>query len=271
MIYGIPKKISWPFIIFFTLILVVMTLFLVREDDPRIEDAEKSYHIGESTKAIAARKKAFNAALNDYLDLEQRYNPQYGTGKLFYNIGNTYFQLEEYPQAILYFLKAQTLMPRDDAIRHNLEAAQDKLSLKKSPEVNAFYKVFFFHNYLSLPERLQVFFVSSLLAIILASTYLWIKNVWFERALFVVLFIAACTLLSLGYTRYISPIEAVMVKSSDLYLDAGTQYAKVGNKPLPAGTQVEVISPPSNEKWFKVRTPNGDPGYVPQEAIRIIT
>lgn len=271
MKYAIPRNISLPLSFFVLLVLSVLAMYLTRENDPRIHDAEKSYQDGETAKTIAARKQAFNTTLDVYLDLEQSYHPQFGTGKLFYNIGNTYFQLEEYPHAILYFLKAKALMPREDAVQQNLRAAQEKLGLEKAPEVNAFSNVFFFHHHLSLPERLQILFSLTLLTTIIASAYLWLNNQWIIRSLYVVLLLTTCFLLSVAYTRYFTPIDAVMIKSSDLYLDAGTQYAKVGNKPLAAGTQVEVIGLEVNGKWFKVRSPNGNPGYIPQETFRIIS
>ena len=77
-------------------------------------------------------------------------------------------------------------------------------------------------------------------------------------------------ILSLGYTRYLSPLEGVLIQASDLYRDAGTQYAKVGKEPLPAGSTVEMLGSHPNGKWFKVLATTGAIGYVPQNAIRVV-
>lgn len=270
MIPAIPHKISLPLSIFVIIILAVITLLLTREYDPRIKDADASYATAEATKTIAARKQGFNNALKTYLDLEQDYHPQFGTGKLYYNIGNTYFQLEEYPWAVFYYLRAKALMPREERVDQNLTIAQDKLALPKPPPANAFSKVFFFHFYLSLPERLQLFFVLALASLAFASAHIWLKNRWIKSGIVLSLLLTTCMFLSVMYSHYISPINAVIVKSTDLYRDAGSQYAKVGNQPIPAGSQVDVLDSQINGDWYKVRSHNGDLGFVQQEHIRLV-
>lgn len=268
---AIPYRITLPLVIFSLLMITIFMLFLVRKDDPRLEDADNSYRSGEAAKTISARKQAFNESLQLYQELEQEYHPIFGDGKLYYNIGNTYFQLEEYPWAVFNYLRAQMLRPRDEKVISNLVIAQEKLSLEKTTYASsAFSKIFFFHSYLSLPERLQVFFFLSLLALGFTSAVLWFTNPWLKRAMWVTLLFAGVFLSSIAYTQYFSSVRAVLIQSSDLYRDAGTQYAKVGDTPLAAGMQVEVIDSLPDGKWVKIVTPKGDPGYVPYEAIRLL-
>lgn len=244
--------------------------FLARNDDPRLADADYNYRRGEAAKTIADRKQAFNASLQLYQSLEREYHPRFGSGRLYYNIGNAYFQLEEYPWAILNYLRAQALMPRNEKVLSNLALAQEKLTIDKDGPTYPFSKLFFFHNYLSLPERLQVFFLLSIATFGLMSAVIWYPNPWIKRVMWFCAILAGIFLLSLIYTQYFSPVRAVLVQSSDLYRDAGMQYAKVGEVPLSAGTQVEVIDTAQNGKWLKIITPKNDPGFVPQEAIRIL-
>ena len=80
---------------------------------PASGSAEKGkayYSQGVSAATVAGQSAAFNAALDEFLGLEAAGNPVFGSGKLYYNIGNTYFQLEEYPRAILYYARAERLM-----------------------------------------------------------------------------------------------------------------------------------------------------------------
>jgi tetratricopeptide (TPR) repeat protein len=267
---AIPYRISLPLVGCSLVIIVMITLFLIRQDDPRLAKADESYRRGEAAKTIAERKHAFNEALQLYQELEMDYHPKFGTGKLYYNIGNTYFQLEEYPWAILNYLRAQMLMPRNEKVTSNLAIAQAKLSIEKTTSKSAFSNVFFFYSYLSLPERLQVFFCLCLLAFCFSSAAIWIANTWLRRIMWISLFFMGIVLLSIAYTQYFSPLNAVLVQSSDLYRDAGRQYAKVGETPVPAGIQVEVIDTLSNGKWLKIVTPTGDIGFIPNEVIRIL-
>lgn len=265
-----PGKLILPLGIFG--IAIGLALFFVpgRSGDARLKEAEASYHEGELAATIASRKAAFNKALELYLAAEEQYEPRFGSGKLYFNIGDTYFQLEEYAWAELYYLRAKALMPRNGKVDGNLALARNKLSLPNDSNSSAFASVFFFHYYLSLPEQLQLLFLFILAALLFYSISLWTNLRGIKTCIAISLFLLTIMLLSVGYTRYISPVEAVLVKSSDLYRDAGTEYAKVGERPLAGGTVVQVLEVRPDGKWFKILSPKGDLGYAPQEAIRLV-
>jgi len=247
-----------------------IAMFFLRHDDSRLSEADKSYSEGESTQTIYLRQKAFNHALDLYLALETEYQPRYGNGKLYYNIGNTFFQLGQYPWAVLYYERASYLQPRNEKVQRNLMRAQDKLQLSRPGTESVFAKVFFFHTYLSVPERLQIFAIVTLTAFFLSSAWIWYRNRWFKNGLILALVILFVMLMSLGYSRYLSPVEGVLVQSVNLRRDAGEQYAKAGKQPVPAGTTVEVLNVIPDGSWLKVITPAGDLGYVSQDAIRMV-
>ncbi len=160
-------------------------------------------------------------------------------------------------------------MPRSEKVAGNLESAQDKLQLSPDVPAGAIAKLFGYY-YLSLPERLQLFFVFSLSALFLFSGCIWSQSAWFKRGAIVALICMAIMLISLGYTRYLAPIEGIMVQSAELRRDAGLYYAAAAKEPLPAGSKVEVVGVSPDGSWLKLSTPGGDLGYVPQESIRLI-
>lgn len=251
-------------------LLVLFTLAIgLRGGDPRLKVANDNYQLGEKAKTIDQRQLAFNRALDAYVGLEQDYQPIYGNGRLYYDIGNTYFQLGKYGWTILYYQRAKALMPREEMVQHNLALVQEKLALPHEGGPGIGGRVFFFHTFLSLPERLQLFSVLCLFSLFFASACIWSNQLWYFRGCVVSLVLTCIMLLSLGYTRYLAPIEATLVQSTELRRDAGEQFAKVGKLPLPAGTSLEVLSILPDGSWFKVLSPSGDLGYVPQEAIRL--
>lgn len=264
------QKLVMPLVIAGAIVLIVLFSYAFRTSDPRTDIADAEYKAGESAKTIAARENAFNKALESYMSLEQDYKPTYGTGWLYYNLGNTYFQLGEYGHAMLYYARAQALMPRSDHVQRNIDVTRKKLDISKKEEAGAFKKLFFFHTLLSLPERLQVFFVLSLISFVTLTAYLWIENAIYKKIAMLTAVLAGIMFLSLGYTYYLSPIEAILVKSVDLRRDAGEQYERVSKEPIPAGTEVEVLNIRPDGKWLKVSTVKGDMGYVPQESIGLI-
>jgi len=63
----------------------------------------------------------FEDALASYLRLVEA---GFESGKVYYNIGNTYFKLGELAQAILYYERARRLFPGDEDVQVNLDLAR---------------------------------------------------------------------------------------------------------------------------------------------------
>ncbi|MGA8165062.1 MAG: hypothetical protein WB791_08585 [Waddliaceae bacterium] len=236
----------------------------------QLKEAYREYVKGEKAGTAGERRAAFNRALSLYTDLEREPPPAFGNGKLYYNIANSYFQLGQYPWAVYYYYRALALMPRNDKVVHNLSVALNKLDLRAGEEQLIFSRIFPFHHYLSLPERLQVFFGLGLLTLVLGSLYLWSRRSWLRKTAILTAVLTGVMLLSLGYSHYIAPIEGVIIRSTALYRDAGEQYAKVRDAPILSGSRVEVLDVLREGRWLKVMTEKGDLGYIPHDSIRIL-
>lgn len=234
-----------------------------------IQEAYASYSTGETSDTISQRKEAFNRALALYTQLAE-HSPKYGDGKLYYNIANTYFQLEEYPWAILYYYRALALRPTDEKVKHNLAMGLKKLEIVEPLGPSTFQSLFFWHNNLSLPERLQLLFLLGILLLGCASIYIWWRQSWLIYVILVLLVCWVAILFSVAYTRYFSPIEGVLIHTTALYRDAGEQYAKVTDQPVLQGMKVRVLDVLHEGRWLKIYTPSGEIGYVPYTTIRIV-
>jgi tetratricopeptide (TPR) repeat protein len=250
-------------------------LSVVQQQDleDQLDQALTAYRQGEKGTTLASRKEGFNRALEIYSQMEKQYQPCMSSGKLFYNLANTYFQLGEYPMAILNYYKSLRLQPRDENVKHNLEVSLDKLNLSRPEPPSDIQKIFFFHTYFSLPERLQLFSYFGLT--LLATSLLMIAYLQSRPYLkYVVSIIGVLCLIlafSLLYTRYLEPLQGVIVKATYVYRDKGKEYATTSNTPASAGIKVDILDVQSQGQWIKILTPDGTIGYVPEDAIRIIT
>lgn len=235
--------------------------------------ADASYIAGENATSVAERTEAFNKALTLYLELEEKNKDAlaFGNGSLYYNIGNTYFQLGEYPWAILYYYRALQLEPRDIKTLRNLQITQSKLTLTPPEPPSWISRFIGLQTYLSLPEKLQGVFHLGVALLMLASAYLWRPFRWLKHAMIIVMLPLLFLLGSIGYTQYFAPIEGVLVQPSVLYRDAGKQYAVVSNQPLLAGEKVFVVEERQNGAWLKILTDDGTVGFLPYDPIRLIS
>lgn len=250
--------------IFVLLISLLYVTFKGSSANNQLANAYARYTEGERATTISVRKEAFNESLELYKALDNSYSLKYGNGKLYFNIANCYFQLEQYPWAIYYYNRSQALRPRDSKVTQNLHIAQMKLGV--SGETKESKSIFG----LSLPERLQLFFVFSLIVLAFASLQIWFNSPFWKTITLFFGLIVTILFLNLIYAHYFGPVQGILVNSASLYRDAGEQYAKVSEKPLLSGIEVNVLGTQDHGAWLKVQTSEGDIGFIQKDALRII-
>lgn len=257
-----------------TLLILMMPLPSISADvlgptDSLVEHLQRaydSYHAGEVAQTIEGKEQAFNRALRLYTQLEG----EPGDGKLFYNIGNTYFQLEQHGWAILYYLRAQSLRPRDDRISFHLALAQAQQGLSIEAPRPWKQRLFFWHYKLNQSERIQLFSALSFLAFVVASLFIWRSSRLLKRVATVVIGAWSLVLFSLLYFYYLAPVDGVVVKAFGLYHGPREDYALVSDEPFIPGTRVQIRNVAGDGSWLKVTAPNGKSGYIPSDVVRMI-
>jgi len=181
-------------------------------------------------------------------------------GKTHEEMGSLYFQLQEYPLAILHYNQALKFYPENSAIISQLNRVQSKLGLPLTS-----------HSFLpSYQVSLTLFSWVGILAIGCLSILIWKRSVMWRRLsqLFIGLGIIL-VLYSVG-TYYFSPLEGIILRPTLLYRGAGDQYSIVSDVPLVSGMKVRVISVENNGYWLKVMASDGKIGYVDYKVIRLI-
>lgn len=232
-------------------------------------EADQQYNRGEASNSAEIRMEAFNKALSLYTSAEEQYHPSYGNGKLYYNIGNSYFQLGQYPFAVLYYYRALSLRPDDEGVKNNLDTALKKLRVSPSNQ-ESWLTAFFLKRWVPLPRLLQAFAFLTLLFFSFWSLYLWFNERYLKWASLSLAFPLCFVLLSILYSFYFSPLIAVVIQATSLYKDAGYEYARLPNKLLTSGEKVTILEVLEQGKWLKVVHEDGTLGYVPSESLRVI-
>lgn len=235
-----------------------------------IKDAYILYSEGEKATSPKERQEAFNKALQLYTEMEKGFSPKYGSGVLYYNIANSYYQLGEYPMALLYFSRAERLRPNDSRVLANKKMTIEKLDITPPKPLTWMNPFLLFHRSISLPHRLQMFALLTLLLTALWSILIWKPRRWIKGVTAVFVAVYLFLGLNLLYAALLSPVDAIVIKGSLLYRDAGTQYAAAQKLPLPAGSEVTLLDLKEKGTWMKVITQEGQIGYIPSDRARVI-
>lgn len=233
----------------FFVIFLLLPLFLGADDRAFVK-----YKEGEKASNAMERKHAFNEALMFYLQMESE-SP---SAALCYNIANTYYQLNEFGYAILYYNKALKQNPRFDEARTNLNIALQKVGI--APEEPNFVQtyLFFAHYKLSHNEKAITVLFMLFCAFAFLSVHLWIPQEVFKKVAFITMWVALFFFVSILWADYFTAPQAVVVRPVALRRDAGDEYAPVVGPPVLSGTKVTVLSEESDGNWLKVESPSGE-------------
>jgi tetratricopeptide (TPR) repeat protein len=235
--------------------------------DERVKQAHVTYQKGEKAATVQERQDSFNQALHLYEQLASEYPTPSGQGRLYYNIANSYFQLEQYPWAVLYYYKALKANTKDENAQRNLQVALGKLGLPPPPSVGWGGSLV---KGLSLTERWQLMAALVAIAGILASLYLWRQELVWKYGAIVVALAAGVCLLSITYSAWFTEVEVVVLRSTFLYRGAGKQYAKVLDNPLSPGIKLYLNDLEPEAPWAKVTTSQGETGFIPVDRLGTI-
>lgn len=199
----------------------------------------------------------------------------YHNSELYYNLGNTYFKLDEIGKAILYYERAKKIYPNDEDINFNLKIA----NLKVVDKIETIPQLFFIEWWYSASKGFStdswaiITITTIWLGIILLSLFRILKSPFTRRAFFFSgILIVAITGFSLIFSIQQNKSEksesmaivfspSVTVKSSPD--EAGTDLFL-----LHEGVKVEMVDKVGN--WFKIKLVDGKIGWLPSDSVEII-
>ena len=198
----------------------------------------------------------YKPALDKYLLVEREIEGK--SFALFYNIGNTYFKLKNYPMAIVYYFKALKLRPFNPDLRYNIEMARKELGIDD--------KI----SFLSLISMIQPYkwaiavtiFFWSLLFIGLLPVSGVKKSFWSS----LIIFMLALSVFGLVYS-YVSNSGDMYVVIKKTKVFAGPSHRESEIAILKPGLDIVAIK--SMGDWVKIKVKNLT-GWVNMDALKKI-
>jgi hypothetical protein len=137
------------------LVVILLSIYATLSAGFNLSEANKFYQNQEYEKAKDSYESIVQQGIKNFT--------------LFYNLGNTYFKLEKFGLARLYYEKAAKINPRDKDLHFNLAFLQTKLKDKEETHQSLFVhfimNIYYFFSTNLLAVFVLIFFVLIMLTI----------------------------------------------------------------------------------------------------------
>ena len=199
----------------------------------------------------------------------------YESEKLYYNIGNAYFKLNNIARSILNYERAKKLAPRDEDIKVNLQLAQLHV-VDKIVTPPPFYFTRIWHqikNYFSIDQLSFFTIIFYVLTISVFIVKLLIKKETVQKFSYYallpsfIIFLIFCGLLFSRIHEEKTNVEGIVM----------TEKVEVLSSPSEDATEVfalhEGVKIKVNQRsgqYFRISLPDGKVGWLPQSALEVI-
>jgi tetratricopeptide (TPR) repeat protein len=194
-------------------------------------------------------------------------------GKLFYNIGNINFLLDDTGRAILNYRRAEQYIPNDPNLAKNLAYAriirQDKLEIKDQKKIQQ--TLFFFHYDLETKTRLILFGISYVLFWILAGIKIFSQRPYTNWVLSISLFFTLLFGTSLYVEQYQSTrnLEGVILDPEVIARQGDAEsYQPSFEEPLHTGTEFLLLE--DRGSWWLIELPDGRSCWIPSRSGALV-
>ena len=196
--------------------------------------------------------------------------------ELYYNLGNSFYKLNDISNSILFYEKSLKLDPTDKDVINNLKMVNNAIidDITKIPEPFINNQLNKLSNNFSYSTWGLISIIFSFLFLIIFVLYFFSKKPIVKRTSFAFLFILS---LLIGSTLKISLHtyeknyleKYAIIFSSKIEIKAEPNLRSENLLTLHAGTKVKIINT-FNDEWVKIKLVNGQEGWISKNEIKII-
>ena len=247
----------------------IMILFLVsffhcfgalgQEKDITFDNANAAYNAGQFEKAVMLYKQILESGQH--------------SAELYFNLGNSYYRLNQVGESIFYFEKAKQLEPTDEDINVNSAFAQNMAIdavevLPKSQVTQLKDNIIEFFS-----QEGWAYFIILLawLFVLFWGIYLWNKIPFIKRTFFVTSLILAFLLIGSLFIAVIKSANTSDTTYGILFNEKMEVWAEPNSRAevlflLHEGTKVQMLD--QLQEWQKIRIANGSEGWIKNAKVR---
>ncbi|NHF58871.1 tetratricopeptide repeat protein [Flavobacteriaceae bacterium TP-CH-4] len=214
----------------------------------------------------------YEMAIEDYLAI---LDEGQHSAELYFNLGNSYYKLNQIAPSIYYYEKALLLRPDDPEIKNNLSYAQNMTldAIDALPEMglSRFYKQI--THFLSFDQWAYAAVIFMILFVLLYIAFYYFrystrKRIAFILSLVCLMFsITSVVFAFIQYNDFKDDMPAIVFADEvRIQSDPNTQGQEVFR--LHEGTKVEVLE--DFNEYHKIRIADGKTGWLPKESVKLL-
>ncbi len=244
-------------IIFFVMICFMATETKAQKPEDLLVKANTLYN-----------ESAYDSAAVVY---ESIINKGYSSATLFYNLGNTYYKIGNYPLAIYYYEKSLKLDPKNEDTKHNIEIAQAFISDKIESVPEFFIKTWW--KNISNTFSINTWSIITLIVfgLLLISLYFYFtartrglkKSMFFIGLILIITSICSFSI-TIKKSNYIKGQNEGIIITPTITVKSSPSSSSVDLFVLHEGSKVKILDHADN--WDKIKIANGSIGWIPSST-----
>ena len=236
----------------------------------QLEQANRAFEQALTSPTPQAAQGYYQRAIAGY---EQLIAAGIHNARLYYNLGNAYFRLNDLGRAILHYRRGLRLEPGNRQIQANVSYARSRRvdQIDVSSQRSLGHKLFFWHNELSLQTQGTLVLAGYLLAWSCAFAHLFWRRtslLWGRAgAAFVCLVFAGSTLF-MHYQQTTRRAGVIVAEEVVVRKGNGESYTPQLPQPLHAGTEFVVLE--ARGSWLAIQLDNGTSGWIRRDSAALL-
>jgi len=191
-------------------------------------------------------------------------------GKLYYNIGNTYFNLGDKGRSVLYYEKAIKLIPNDPDLLFNYKHVKSLLTDKTEEKDFSLLSIFFFWNKSLSLRQVQLVALSLNVIFWSVTVYLMLSKHKRGRSIqYLLFFLTLISVVSVGYDEYTSHYQLTgIVVNGEVSVRSGLSDQSTVLFKLHEGTKVAVQK--KRDQYTRIQFSKDKIGWIENKNIEEI-
>ncbi len=194
-------------------------------------------------------------------------------GKLYYNLGNTYFRMKDLGMAILNYRRAEQFIPNDPNLRQNLDYARKRRldEIEEKQETRVMKTLFFWHYDLSTRARVMAFTVSFGSLWVFAGIRLFMKRPFTSGCITAALLLSFFLGGSLAAEQYSLHHQrpGVIISQATVARKGNSEtYEPSFKDPLHSGTEFTLIE--DRDPWVHVELADARTCWLPSKDVALV-